>query len=149
MKVEVRRATLTDIPWLLIQIAAFEKFAGFKRKLMADKAHARRVLAGMISNHVVLIAHKGRERQGFIAGFDQPHPFNPDIRVLTEAFWWVDERSRGSRAGAMLLMEFEILGRAVADWIIFSLEHHSPVHETHFTKRGFRLVEKAYLLEVA
>lgn len=149
MKVEVRRATLVDIPWLLIQIEAFQDFAGFKRKLLVDKRHARGVLANMIANHVVLIAHKGRTRQGFIAGFDAPHPFNPAIRVLSEAFWWVDKAFRGSRAGALLLREFEILGRAVADWIIFSLEHHSPVHEEHFVKRGFRLAERAYLLEVA
>ena len=52
--------------------------------------------------HVVLIAHRGVERQGFIAGFFAPHPFNPLIKVLSETFWWVGEAFREYLRGLSL-----------------------------------------------
>lgn len=76
------------------------------------------------------------------------HPYNPAIRVLTETFWWVTPNARGSRAGLMLLDAFTAYGERNADWIVFTLEHHSPVNERTLTKRGFHLHERSYLREV-
>lgn len=148
MSVEVRKAEQHDVDWLIGQLRAFEKFVAYKRPLFEDEIFARDGLAGLVDRHVVLIAHDGKTRQGFIAGTHAPHPFNPRLKVLTELFWWVSEEFRMGRAGFMLLDEFEIVGRAMADWVVLSLEHNSPVRETHLTKRGFRQVERAFLLEV-
>lgn len=150
MKVEVRRAATSDIPWLIEQLHAFEAFANFKRPIMDDEVRAGVQLADMIDKHVVLIAQEAGEGEplGFISGYKTPHPFNPDITVLCETFWWVLEAARGSSAGAKLLLEFEAIGRAEADSIILSLEHNSPIRAAHMEKRGFRLVERSYLLEV-
>ena len=148
MAVEVRKATSEDIDWLIMQLRAFETFAGYRRSLLEDENEARVKLAEYIAHHVVLIAHDGSDRFGFIAGVIAPHPFNSRLRVLAEIFWWVMPEHRGTRAGAMLLREFEHLGRQIADWVLFSLEHNSPVREKHLTERGFRQVERAFLLEI-
>lgn len=150
MGVEVRPAVQSDAPWLFEQIAAFQDFVGFKKKLLDEGPASKETLAKLISDHVVLIAHERPrvERMGFIAGYRASHPFNQRIRVLSECFWWVAPEYRGGRAGAKLLREFELLGRAEADWVVFSLEHNSPVREKHLLKRGFRQIERAFLLEV-
>lgn len=146
--VEVRRAKHKDTPWLFEQIAAFEKFAAYKRPLLVEGPRSQKILDDLIDNHVVLIAHDGNLMLGFVAGHSCPHPFNPDIHVLSEIFWWVKDEYRGTSAGARLLAAFEAEGKKKSDWIIFSLEHNSPVRDRHLIKRGFRQVERAYLLEV-
>lgn len=146
--IEIRRAALSDIPWLIEQAQAFEAAVQFKHPLLDDVSFAERAFQTMVEHHVVLIAHEGERRMGFIAGYCAPHPFNPDINVLSETFWWVPLLHRGTSAGAKLLFAFEEVGRNTADWIILSLEHDSPIRADHMTKRGFRCVERAYLLEV-
>jgi hypothetical protein len=85
---------------------------------------------------------------GFVSGMLAAHPYNPALTVLTEMFWWVAPEARGSRAGLLLLDAFLAYGERNADWIIFTLEHHSPVNERTLTKRGFHLHERSYLYEV-
>lgn len=146
--IEVRRATAADVSWLIEQAEAFEAAAHYKYPLLQDYAFARRAFEAMVEHHVVLIAHEGERRMGFIAGYRAPHPFNPNIAVLSETFWWVPLAYRGSSAGAKLLFEFENVGRFEADWVVLSLEHDSPLRADHLAKRGFRQVERAFLLEV-
>lgn len=148
MAVEVRKATIEDADWLVMQLREFERAVGYKRSLLEDEVAARAGLAGLIANHVALIAHEDSERHGFIIGAASPHPFSPKIRVLSELFWWVAPDHRGCGAAPALLNEFERIGRESADWVVFSLEHDSPVRDQHLTKRGFRQIERAYLLEV-
>ena len=145
---DVRRATADDSTWLLAQAREFEKFAGYRRSLVGTDEKAMAFLDALVREHVVLVAHTDEVRAGFIAGYLAPHPFNPEITVLSEVLWWVPEQHRHSRAAAALLSRFETLGRAQADWIILTLEHDSPIRAAHMTKRGFREVERAFLLEV-
>ena len=139
--------------WLFGQLQEFDKFAGYKRSLMEDTAYARLALKQMIEEHVCLIAFAENpaiydQPVGFISGWRTPHPFNPRISVLTECFWWVAKAHRGGRAGLMLLDAFESIGRKYCDWVVMTLEHHSPVSEKHLFKRGFVAREKSYLVEV-
>lgn len=143
----VRRAEFNDVGWLIEQVRAFEKFAGYKRPLFLE-ADAHRQFGVLIEHQLVLIATNGAERLGFIAGVFTKHHFNANLTVLAELLWWVQPEHRGSRAVVMLLREFERIGREKADWVVFSLEHNSPFRDEHLTKRGFRMMEKSYLLEV-
>lgn len=161
MTITVRTAAARDMEWLMIQLRAFDQFAGYKRSLIEDEAHAWRGLKQLVDDHVVFIAESQcghvpgdcagcAARLGFIAGYKTPHPFNPRLRVLTESFWWVAPERRGESGGAglLLLNEFEAYGRRYCDWTIMTLEHHSPVNARHLTKRGFFPREQSYLLEV-
>lgn len=137
-----------DADWLLKQLQAFSDFYNTKTKIYHPE-FAVEFIGHMLENHIVLIAERESVGNvGFIAGAMSPHAFNPYINVLYETFWWVDPAYRGSRAGFMLLNEFTEIGKKSADWISFSLEIHSPVNDNVLLKRGFRLQERNFLMEV-
>lgn len=152
MAITVRPAISSDIGWLLTQLRAFDQFAGHKRSLLGSEDHCRAGLLGLIERHVVLIAEDGDgaapHRLGFIAGYATPHPFNPSFPILTEAFWWVADFARFSRAGVLLLDAFTDHGKKLGGWVVMTLEHHSPVKDRHLTSRGYALKERSFLLEV-
>jgi hypothetical protein len=149
MGVSVRLANTDDIPWLVGECREFSKFFNTKKSLFPEHdTHAWDTLHTLIQGHPFFVAERDYMRIGFIAGALQPHAFNPDITVLTEIFWWVTEGARGTRAGAMLFHEFLKYGKAHADWIIMTLEAHSPVRPDALERRGFHLHESSYLLEV-
>lgn len=149
MGMGTRAARLDDIDWLVAQLREFSKFFATKRSLFGDEAYVREGLKTLISDHLVLFACDDEDTPiGFIAGMAHPHLFNPTIRVLTESFWWVEPSRRGGKAALVLLEEFIFWGKANCDWVVFTLEHHSPVKESQLTKRGFSLQERNYLLEV-
>ena len=146
--IKVLPAVEDDIPWLLKELKCFSEFHGSKIPLFADHDHAVKVVTEMVRNHLTFVAFNGEERMGLIAGYVLAHPFNPAIRVLQETFWWVPEVHRGSRAGALLLSTFIDWGKANVDWVHFGLEAKSPVSDKCLLKRGFKLQERNYLLEV-
>lgn len=149
MDVSTRLATADDIDWLLVELAEFSAFYGTKRPLCGpDEDYNRALLSKLITDHLLMIAERGTERLGLIAGMYTPHFMNPDIQTLSELFWWVAPRHRRTPAGKLLLDAFVQWGRENADWVFFTLEHDSPVSERVMTKRGFRIKESQYLLEV-
>lgn len=145
---EIVKAELADIDWMLGQLKCFAAFYGTKKSLYGDEEYMRQGLANIIENHICFVSRRGDIKTGFIAGFVGQHPFNPEIQMLTEAFWWVDPEYRMGRAGLMLLDKFTEWGETNCDWIGFTLEHHSPVKDDCLLKRGYRLNEISYLKEV-
>jgi RimJ/RimL family protein N-acetyltransferase len=149
MAIKVRRATSDDLNWMIGQLKSFSEFFGTERQLFKDEEHTRLVMQRHLDGHLLLVAEKEEVGPvGFIAGLLSPHFYNPDITVLAESFWWVAPEHRGSRAGLILLNEFVEHGKEIADWITLSLQHHSPVKDVCLTRRGFRVQEHSYLLEV-
>lgn len=130
------------------ELREFSAFFGSKKPLFESADVARAGLICMMAHHLVLVAERDGALVGFIAGMVTPHPYNAKIRVLSETFWWVTPAARGTRAGAVLLVAFVTWGKANVDWITLALETSSPINEDALTKRGFRLFERNYLLEV-
>lgn len=158
--IKVRQATLEDLTWLLEQSRAFDSFYGTAYPIFpADYDAAAKVMTSIIETQVVLIAekyypvapgdHRVTQPVGFIAGALGPHPYNPELTVLSEQFWWVVPEHRGGFAGAKLLLEFMDFGRMHAKWIVMTLESKSPVDAESLERRGFREFERSYLLEIA
>jgi RimJ/RimL family protein N-acetyltransferase len=152
----VRPASRADIPWLLEQLRAFADFSNTAHSLFpADETVATAIVDSLIAQAgqwrgVFLIAETPADHTplGFIVGVLGAHPFNPRVRVLSELFWWVTPSHRGSSAGARLLDAFVGFGKRHADQVVLTLEHESPDLEAGFVRRGFRLKERTYLLEV-
>lgn len=145
-RVTVRSADQSDIPWLLTQLRVFDEFS--EMDLMPDDDTAVDILLKLIELHPFFIAESD-ERVGFIAGALHPHPYNPRVIQLTETFWWVDERYRGSRAGLLLLDAFDDFGDSHAHRVVMTREAKSPINERVLTKRGYVLTELSYLRRVA
>lgn len=147
--IRIRPADANDVPWLVGQLRIFSRFVGTKKPLFSDDEYARIGMTNMVKDHLVLMADDDAHGQvGFIAGLVTPHMMNPTIRTLVEVFWWVAEDHRHTRAGAALLNDFIAWGKAHVDWITFGVEAKSPVRESTLLKRGFRLQERNYLMEV-
>ena len=153
----VCRAEMTDIPWLLEQLRAFDRFFGGAYALFPkDVELARQLVSEWIRHQVFFVAwHAGppSSRIGFIGGPLGPHPYNPELVALTELFWWVVPQHRGTHVGARLLLEFEEHARANgAHLVVLSLEEttieRGMVDPSSLTRRGYRPKERSYLLEL-
>jgi GNAT superfamily N-acetyltransferase len=146
----VRRAEQSDVPWVLGQLRQFAAAYGTRRSLFGSETHAEALVGTLIEDQFVAIAERDGQPVGLIAGVLQPHPFNPDILVASELWWWVTPPARGTRAGHELLDAFE--GWALeheADLINFTLEADSPVRDRTLERRGYRLFERQFLREVS
>lgn len=144
-----RPASLRDLPWLLEQLWAFDEFCGTKYSLIPkEEGSATTLLANLIGGTFFRVAEKQDKQVGFICGVLQPHYLNTKIITFTELFWWVLPEFRNGRAGIMLFEEFREFGIQHAHWIVVNLEYESPVKSESLLKRGFRLKERTFLLEV-
>ena len=142
---QVEKMQQRDIPWVIEELENFARWNAGKYNLFPHPGQASLGIQNFIENHLALVV---REARGLIMGWVMPHPFNPQINLLAEAFWWVSPPHRRSRAGLLLLDAFVEFGVKNAHMITFALEAESPVNERILTKRGFRLKERAYVLEV-
>lgn len=147
----VRPATMRDLSWIVMQLEVFASFYDTKTQFFGDVDHVVNLVSGLITDQVALIAEYNDGRKaGFITGFFMPHPYNPEIRVLQETFWWVLPEYRSSGAGDLLMNSFTEIGKERgANWILFSsIEGKSSVKDDFFIRRGFKLQEKSFLMEV-
>jgi len=145
--IKIRRASREDIPWILVQLVDFSKFFGTKKKLFGSANYCAEYVQNVVDTQFMLVSENKEERTGFIAGLILNHPFNPDIKVLQELWWWVPEVHRGGRSGLMLFKQFEEYGNRHCDWTLFTLEHESPVSDRVLIKNGFKQKEITYMKE--
>ena len=147
--IQIRRATESDIPWLLTQLKAFDKFFAASRNLFPDDEHATNFLKALMAPDAgcFFVAEGKDGLLGFIAGILTPHAYNPSIRVLNELFWWVAREWRGTSAGSRLLAAFTEFGQNNADWVVMTLETRSPIDPRSLERRGFKAYETNYLWE--
>lgn len=146
----IRTATLLDKEWVLEELKAFSNSYETAYELFPrSQEDAENFLVNLITNQVALISEaEDGERTGLIAGALMAHPYNRELITLSELFWWVPEKHRGSRAGLMLYNAFVEKGKELANWIVFSLKSGSPINSEFFIKRDFKLFDQSFLLEV-
>lgn len=139
-----------DIPLICVQLARFAQLYSRKYPPYKDLETSEKILQNIIENHLFYVAVKDdtHELVGFIAGFVCDHIYNPDIKVLTEAFWWTDEKHRRSGIGMQLLEAFEGWGKKNVDWIFMTIEEETPLDEKIFLDRGFKRKEINYIMEI-
>lgn len=151
-EVTVRTATTDDAPWILGSLRAFSAAYGTHRQLFPpSEEQARATLEGMMSNGAFFVALDATgERQGFVGGVFFDHPFNPELRTLTELFWWVSPQHRArTNAAAALLDAFTAHGRTHAQWVTFThIVGKTGVRFEQMTRRGYHMQEFTFLLEV-
>ena len=148
MAIEVRPGVLGDLEWLSDQYDAYSKFYTGRLPLFSDPSYRCSKVTEYIEKHLVLVAQRGICRLGFMIGLVASHPFNAEIRVLVSILWWVMPEHRRTRAGATLLWDFISWGRENCDAIVMGIQHNTPVREASLLRRGFRLQERSYMMEV-
>lgn len=154
MRTEIRKAQLSDVPWLISELKDFSKLYGTKRPLYdGNDEYCRGAIEQLVTNHVILIAElRGEDHKdciGFIGGYVSLHPFNPAIKTLCETFWWISEEYRGGRAAIQLLDAFTLEGEKLgAHWITVSSLESNPLPDKLLNRRGYILRERAYVMEI-
>ena len=144
----VRRAKLVDIAWSVRQMEAFAATIPTRVKIYPGFDIGCDIMAKMITDHYILISESGGKRSGIIGAFKCHHPFNPHVRVLSEAFWWVPDAYRLTRVGYLLLREYTRYGRADFDIVTLTLEAASNVSDKSLQKLGYKQFERNFSLEV-
>ena len=148
-EVLIRAATADDVEWLASRLRLyFSDCYGTKRPLFQNDEFTQGFMLTLMKEHLVLIAEKGKERVGFVAGVLSPALYEPSLRVLSETFWWVEKAYRRSKAATLLLDAFTAWGRRHADWIFFGLPTDADVTDRTMARKGYRMQERFYLLEV-
>jgi len=148
--ISIRQALLTDVDWLLVELEKFSHFYGSKYRLFSnDEKYNRALITGIVQSHLVLLAEKeDKTPVGFIAGTVAGHIFNPEIKTLSELFWWVQEEYRQGKAGAMLLLAFTEYGKKNCQLITMTIEDKSPINPDSLLRRGFKPKEVSFMMEI-
>lgn len=150
--IEIRPANSDDLNWLVGELREFDRFYQTKKRLFGNEQIVREKMLEIIEGHVCFMAEKRTDGNpsepiGFIAGILRPHFYNPDLRVLSQLFWWVVPGERKTLAASMLMDEFVKVGREHADWITFNMSRWTPVKKESFLRRGFNVSDQVYLME--
>lgn len=141
----VRKAVPADVPWLLGQLREFASHHPIGPRIMGTDANAEALLDHLMATQFVSVAEADGTPVGLIAGAVSPHPFNPELLVASELWWFVAPAYRGSRAGLALLDAYEAWATENADIRGMTLEANSPVNPRVLLKRGYQLAESQYV----
>lgn len=148
--IQIRPANEGDLDWLVGELRDFDTFYKTKKRLFGDESIVRAKLREAIHYHVCLIAEKSEDftPTGFILGLLRPHFYNPDIRLLSELFWWVVPRYRHTISASLLMDEFIAIGKAEADWITLNMSPWTRIKKRSLQQRGFEVSDQVFLMEV-
>lgn len=150
--IEIRPANEADLDWLVGELREFDTFYQTKKRLFGDEQIVRAKMLEVVRTNICLIADKKEagktERIGFIGGLLRTHFYNPEIRLLSQLFWWVIPAQRKTVAASMLMDAFISIGRAHADWITFNISRKCPVKKQSFIRRGFEVSDQVFLMEI-
>ena len=143
---KVRKANKDDSQWI-IEVAAKRMVEDeYQRPELYNKSTMEALLNSCLDNGLVLLAEKDGERGGVIIGIVTNHPFNNEIKVLTELVWYILPEYRKSRMSVMLLDSYTKEAKGLADEATFSLLPTSNIKEESMQKRGYELMENGYLM---
>ena len=99
----------------------------------------------VISDGIGLVAMRDGKIAGAVAGVTHRNPFNSEIKMLTEVFWYVRKEYRGKMVGGGLLAGYLDQAEKSGANIAMTLLDTTIGIEENFVKRGFRLREKTFI----
>jgi len=141
----IRHATTADLAWLVRASARMSEEPpplGDPRLLPADPNLCGELWRHAVADHLVLIAvNDNGENVGLVFGWRSYHPFNPALRTLTSALWYVLAEHRTGRAAVMLMDAFIAWGEEHADFVSFTVR--TPGAISALERRGFGSPEAA------
>lgn len=145
----VRLAGFADVPWLLHELRAFASaypVQSARFPVVGSDAHAEALVGHLIRTQYVAVAEReDGQLVGLVAGVLQPHPFNPDLTIAAELWWWVTPPARGSRAGLLLLADLERWAAEADAPLVLTTEATTAVTDRHLLRRGYVPVERQWL----
>jgi hypothetical protein len=140
----IRQATFDDLEWLITVCAQRMIKEELKHPHIYDYTASLVFIENMLRGQgIVFIAEENGIKAGAIGGIITQHPYNFNIVLLNESFWYVLPEFRMTSAGAKLLNTFTSWGEAKKeiDEISLSLLPSSPPLFKSLEKKGYKLNE--------
>ena len=141
----VRKAREQDIKVIVEDLAKRMVEEEYGRPELYNKDTFYNIANIAVTQGVCFVVDKEGVLVGVLLGVVGPHPFNPQISVLTELVWYVNPEDRATRAAALLIKRYIKEGERVADEMTFSLLPTSPIKDSTMSKLGFVMKERGYL----
>lgn len=140
-KFEVVLLTEEHLDWFVNVAATRMILEELKRPELVDTPTLRSLATrGMHEGTAFVVTALGTP-VGALGGLLVRNLYNPNIKTLTELFWYVLPEYRSTRAGAMLFSAFDLKGAECATESTLSILPHSSVNISTLNRRGFQLEE--------
>lgn len=148
----LRLGTLSDLGDIMKLVNSFYKQSIYK-SFTYDETRVKDTLVEILSSSqdrkIVILGIQDNQPIGLVIGLVAPAPFSDQLVGLEQA-WFVEQEHRNSRIGLELLSAFEEWCRLVGCDLIqlSSLGASQSIADTIYERKGYTLVEKAYLKEI-
>ncbi len=140
----VRYGEMIDVPAVLELAREFSKDIGTER-YWSDKQGAS-LIARMIVDGMLLVSEEKDKITGVIGGLIGRSLWNPHYRTLDEQIFYVTPKYRNTRAGYLLIKEYENEA-SMLDVVCSTLKlmHNSPDITKFYHKLGYEKLETTYI----
>ena len=91
------------------------------------------------------VCYSGESLIGAIGGISYWNPFNSQVRMLSEMFWYVKKSKRNSKAGGSLFLRFLEMGKEMNASIIMTTLDSTRGLEKGLLGRGFTPKERSWV----
>lgn len=147
MTYKLRLAELHDIDWIVKEAGRRMVYEELKKPDLYDPHTLQELALRCIREQTALVVTKAGKCVGVIGGVLVPHYLNKNQMTLAEIMWYVLPQYRTGRAGMMLLKGFKEMAEQRATKATLSLLGSSQISDKTLERFGFKLMERAYLLE--
>ena len=148
--IEVRRATVADLPSCLDMTARFHAASPIASVAPFDRDGMAATLTGMFDNPRagVWIAFWNDKPVGLAGALCYPLYFNPAYEVVQELFWWLDPETRGCGAGEKLFQNVQNWAKDVGASAVFMIalnDSRVDKMDRFYKRAGFQPMERTYM----
>lgn len=151
--IQIRGATLADMPELLVLLKQFQTQAPIHslRSGIPDDFRLQNITGELMRSGLVLVAVTGDQLVGMLMAARVQDLWIPEIQQLREVAWYVSPEWRGSSAGYRLLSEYRKIGATlvangqISDTVLTTMVN-SP--ELKLNRRGWQQIETNYVMEI-
>ena len=148
---KVRAATKFDLPDIFRMLRSFRNQTPIDDMKSCDnEPYINKLFTCILAGGGVVIVAAKEEEQivGMIAGVIDSNIWEPELKVLRELVFWVDESSRGSSAGARLIKAYgeaaqQLIDKERIKFYTMTKMINSP--DLNFSRYGYRKSEEVWV----
>ena len=146
---DIRPASELDVEQLLVLLRKFHEESCYSQ-VEFNEEHSASVLFDMLDHHIIYVALDELGEIGGVIGWQIiGFPFNQDVAVATEKFFYVEKFHRKAGLADMLLRHSEKdLAEHVDYCNVSALSTSRPAIHRWYQRQGYVPVEMAYIKEV-
>lgn len=146
---KIRPADEMDVEQLLVLLRKFHEESSYAH-VEFNEEHAAVVLFELVDHNIIYVAQDDvDDLVGTIGWRITGFPFNEDVVVAHEQFFFIEKEHRKHGLADLLLIQSEAELREHVDYFVVSaLSTSRPAIHRWYHKQGFEPVEMSYIKEV-